>query len=145
MMRRNVPCDYWNTWEVSVSYMLANLKRLPRCRRQKSEDASSEALGFSKMRSSQRRRQGRGDSEFIATLGEVKDVIGEWHDWEELAGIAEELSQHTGCKLLKEIHATAQDKFEHALATTNRMRKSSLGTSTKGRRRRSSIQSFSRV
>ena len=85
------------------------------------------------------------DSEFIATLGEVKDVIGEWHDWEELAGIAEELSQHTGCKLLKEIHATAQDKFEHALATTNRMRKSSLGTSTKGRRRRSSIQSFSRV
>src|SRR5881396_3504744 len=20
MMRRNVPCDYWNTWEVSVSY-----------------------------------------------------------------------------------------------------------------------------
>src|SRR5947208_6259351 len=32
------------------------------------------------------------DSEFIATLSEVKDVIGEWHDWEELAGIAEELS-----------------------------------------------------
>src|SRR5438067_11121605 len=52
----------WNTWEVSVSYMLANLKRLPRCRRQKSEDASSEALGFSKMRSRQRRRQGRGVS-----------------------------------------------------------------------------------
>src|SRR5437773_1022119 len=64
---------------------------------------------------------------------------------EKVAGTAEELSQHTGCKLLKEIQATAQDKLEHALATTKRMRKSSLGTSTKGRRRRSSIQSFSRV
>src|SRR5205823_14761657 len=38
--------------------------------------------------------------------------------------------------------ATLPCEFEHALATTNRMRKSSLGTSTKGRRRRSSIQSI---
>jgi CHAD domain-containing protein len=29
-----------------------------------------------------------GNQEFIDKLGEVKDAIGEWHDWEELIAIA---------------------------------------------------------
>jgi hypothetical protein len=32
--------------------------------------------------------------EFITRLGEVKDAIGEWHDWEELTAIAADILDH---------------------------------------------------
>jgi CHAD domain-containing protein len=45
---------------------------------------------------------------FVEDLGVVKDAIGEWHDWEELVGIASKLLDHGGnCLLLAELKRTA--------------------------------------
>jgi CHAD domain-containing protein len=73
-----------------------------------------------------------GDNDFVDILGEVKDAIGEWHDWGELAAIARKVIQHPGCNLLRGIRSTAEKKFERALALANRMRKENLGTGGKG-------------
>lgn len=70
--------------------------------------------------------------EFIDALGQVKDSIGEWHDWNELAVISQGLIQHDGCKLLKGIHATVQDRFEHAMESANQMRKQHLSAPERG-------------
>jgi CHAD domain-containing protein len=69
-----------------------------------------------------------GDAKFAETLGKVKDAIGEWHDWEELAAIAHQLLDHRpACNLINEIHSIRQVKFEHALAIANEMRTEYLG------------------
>ncbi len=60
---------------------------------------------------------------FVKILGEVKDAIGEWHDWQELGGIAEQVLNHgSGCGVLKLAHSTAKAKFDYALSLANRMR-----------------------
>lgn len=74
------------------------------------------------------------DREFVVVLGEVKDAAGEWHDWEELAGIAAQVIQHRGCDLLKQIRSTAERKFQHALTLANRMRKQDLARSSRRQR-----------
>ena len=68
---------------------------------------------------------GRADQQqFVNALGEVKDAIGEWHDWEELIGIANEVLDHgQGCRLVAELRKISEAKFEHALSRTNEMRK----------------------
>ena len=75
------------------------------------------------------------DSDFVKSLGEVKERIGEWHDWEVLAEIAQQMNQHPGCKLLSTIRSTAEQKFEEALSTANHMRKRSLGATAPPRGR----------
>jgi CHAD domain-containing protein len=37
---------------------------------------------------------GPRNQEFIDRLGEIKDAIGEWHDWEELIAITVEVLDH---------------------------------------------------
>lgn len=64
---------------------------------------------------------------FVDSLGEVKDAIGVWHDWQELLAIAKEVLQHSGCKLVAEIDRTAQQKLELALESANRLRRGYLG------------------
>jgi CHAD domain-containing protein len=62
--------------------------------------------------------------EFVRSLGEVKDAIGEWHDWEELVAIAREVLNHgTKCQLLHELRRIADTKYENALALAETMRK----------------------
>jgi CHAD domain-containing protein len=69
-----------------------------------------------------------GHHEFFDSLTEVKDAIGEWHDWEELIAIAEDLLDHgPGCKLLHELKQVSARKYEHALGLANKMRKEFLG------------------
>jgi CHAD domain-containing protein len=64
-----------------------------------------------------------GGEEFVEKLGEVKDAIGEWHDWEELTAIAGQLLDHgASCKLIKHLHANCNSKLEHALITTKHFR-----------------------
>jgi CHAD domain-containing protein len=78
------------------------------------------------------------DAEFVESLGEVKDAIGEWHDWEELGGIAEKVLDHgAGCSVMKLIRSTARKKFDHALAIANRMRHQYLEQRGPERRTRS--------
>ena len=79
---------------------------------------------------------------FVEKLSEVKDAIGEWHDWDELSGIARELLNHgSRCKLLRELKAVRDSKYDRALLLANEMRNTYLpwranaGTS-KGRQAR---------
>src|SRR6266566_9311375 len=56
-------------------------------------------------------------AKFVDDLGKVKDAIGEWHDWEELVGIATEvLSHRTRCGLQSELRRITQKKYDHALS-----------------------------
>src|SRR2546430_2575404 len=73
---------------------------------------------------------------FIESLGEVKDAIGEWHDWEELIAIAADLDEHgPNCKLVEELKKISERKYEHALSLTNHMRRDYLRGSTGGGKR----------
>ena len=65
--------------------------------------------------------------EFVRSLDEVKDAIGEWHDWEELAAIAREVLDHgTKCQLRRELRRIADTKYKNALALAETMRKKFL-------------------
>jgi CHAD domain-containing protein len=81
------------------------------------------------------------DTEFVDLLGEVKDAIGQWHDWEELEAIAKEASDHQGCQLLKQIHLRAESEFRRALELSNRMRRQSLSPRSHRSPRRSDKKS----
>jgi CHAD domain-containing protein len=62
--------------------------------------------------------------EFVEALGENKDAIGEWHDWEELKAIAAKILDHTtGCQLRRELNEIAQQKYESALSSANKLQK----------------------
>jgi CHAD domain-containing protein len=66
--------------------------------------------------------------QFVKKLGEVKDAIGEWHDWEELIAIATDVVSHgSQCNLLRSLKATSEKKFEGALTLANEMRRSYAG------------------
>jgi CHAD domain-containing protein len=84
------------------------------------------------------RLAGDPDQNLLDALGSVKDVIGEWHDWEELVGIAEKTLEHgTPCKLTQTLKATTQKKFDNALSEAEQLRKRYLGLSDKKRPPRS--------
>lgn len=64
---------------------------------------------------------------FVEKLKQVKDAIGEWHDWQELLSISGKVLDHDGnCRVLREIKSTCDHKFQHALVVTNEMRKQYL-------------------
>lgn len=64
--------------------------------------------------------------EFVETLNSVKDLIGLWHDWEELLAIAQEVLDHSNCKLIRELKSSADRKYVDALAQAESMRKKYL-------------------
>jgi CHAD domain-containing protein len=56
-------------------------------------------------------------ADLMKQLVEVKDAIGDWHDWVELVEITEPLNDHgASCKLMKRLRATADSKYKHALS-----------------------------
>ncbi|HEX4785898.1 MAG TPA: CHAD domain-containing protein, partial [Candidatus Sulfotelmatobacter sp.] len=58
-----------------------------------------------------------GGDEFAKELGELKDAIGEWHDWEELIAIAEEILDHgPKCELTRELKSTRDKKYKNAIS-----------------------------
>jgi len=62
----------------------------------------------------------------VKLLGDVKDAIGEWHDWETLIEIAAEIvdADHgTICAVGHQLKAIAREKFEHAVWVTRQMRR----------------------
>ncbi|HZR29170.1 MAG TPA: CHAD domain-containing protein [Terriglobales bacterium] len=77
------------------------------------------------------------DAGFVKILGEVKDTIGEWHDWQELGRIAEQVLDHgPGCEVLKLVRSIAKAKFNHGLLLANRMRQEYLEEPDDKRHRR---------
>jgi CHAD domain-containing protein len=64
------------------------------------------------------------DTEFIDTLAEVKDKIGEWHDWNELAAVADKVLDHgAACAITKQIKLKTKEELEEALSVANTMRR----------------------
>jgi CHAD domain-containing protein len=80
-----------------------------------------------------------GDSsqqDFLDRLDEVKDAIGEWHDWAELEAIARKVLTHGAqCPVLREIRKTADAKYEQALEKSQQLRKKFLRVSEGSRSR----------
>ena len=74
-----------------------------------------------------------GHHSFIDALTEVKDAIGEWHDWEELITTAADLLDHAHCKLLQELRAASARKYERALSLANKMRRDFLRPGRSGK------------
>jgi CHAD domain-containing protein len=64
---------------------------------------------------------------FVEDLGEVKDAIGEWHDYAELVRIASKQLDHDGnCALRAELKRIAAGKYDHALSLALKLRKTYL-------------------
>jgi CHAD domain-containing protein len=79
------------------------------------------------------------DQEFVEKLGEVKDAIGGWHDWEELTAIAVPLLDHReSCKLIKRLHLNCTSALERALIITSRFQDKYLKSTRPGHRPRNS-------
>jgi CHAD domain-containing protein len=73
--------------------------------------------------------------QFLDMLGRCKNAIGEWHDWEELIGIATDVLEHEkNCKLLQELMETSARKYERALAITQDMRKLYVNVPARGKK-----------
>jgi len=63
------------------------------------------------------------DKAFVDALGVVKDQIGEWHDWKQLAQVAHQaIPGPEDHALLAEIRKTASKKLRQAKAVSNAMR-----------------------
>jgi CHAD domain-containing protein len=61
--------------------------------------------------------------DLVEMLGEVKDKIGEWHDWTELACIVEDVLQHSGrCEVVEQIRSGAKLRFDKAMTLANHLR-----------------------
>jgi CHAD domain-containing protein len=82
--------------------------------------------------------------EFVQQLGEVKDAIGEWHDWEELVAISKTVIDHgANCGLLDGLRNIGDSKYKNAKVLTENMRKKFLRISdrkTKRSRRRAAFR-----
>jgi CHAD domain-containing protein len=65
--------------------------------------------------------------ELIDVLGEVKDAIGDWHDWDELVAIAARVLNHgVNCRLFAKLKEISREKYDRALSLATRMRKQFL-------------------
>lgn len=63
------------------------------------------------------------DPKFVDALSKVKDQIGDWHDWQQLARIAEEtLITQDDHAVLKKIKKIGLKKFNRSLAAANALR-----------------------
>lgn len=75
------------------------------------------------------------DKEFVDALGNLKDAIGEWHDWGELVGTAEKVLHHaSNCNLIRELKTITSRKFQSALADAETMRRKYLRASASRRK-----------
>lgn len=66
------------------------------------------------------------DAEFIASLGQVKDAIGEWHDWSELAFFAAGIFEQNRPELVQKIRGVAAKKLRLAIQIANKTRRNYL-------------------
>lgn len=73
------------------------------------------------------------DTPLLCSLGEAKDAIGKWHDWSELSVIAAEVLDHAGrCAVRDQIELHAKNKFDHALAVSNELKRKYLQAQPRG-------------
>jgi CHAD domain-containing protein len=66
----------------------------------------------------------KSDPGFVAALGKVKDQIGDWHDWQQLSGFAQQvLDMQDDHMLLAQIDRTGEQKLSEALSSANVLRR----------------------
>jgi len=76
----------------------------------------------------------QADQGFIDALGKVRDEIGDWHDWQQLAGIARKVAgARQNRALLAQIDAAVKQKLTHALAGANGLRRKYLHATALGK------------
>ncbi len=90
-------------------------------------------LKVKELRNVLRMAERNAGSEFVAALGQVKDAIGEWHDWQDLLATAEEiLDNGSSCNVLRELRTRVNDKYEYALRSAETLRRKYLQESRDG-------------
>ncbi len=63
------------------------------------------------------------DAALVKALGEVKDKVGEWHDWLQLGAVTREnITQNSREDLLRKIDKTADSKFREAMRVAQQLR-----------------------
>jgi CHAD domain-containing protein len=63
------------------------------------------------------------DSKFIAALGDVKDQLGLWHDWNELAAISSKVLGHRGrCPIAAQIGSRTKEELKKGLKSAYALR-----------------------
>lgn len=68
------------------------------------------------------------EQELVDALREVKDAIGEWHDWSELGAQDEKvLGDRSRSELSKHIRSTTEDRLHSALTLATRLRQKYFG------------------
>jgi len=87
-------------------------------------------LKVKKLRDVIRLAQGPVQAGLADTLGEVKDTIGDWHDWEELLSIGNKVLDGQSRSLVNKIRRVAARKYSRALSDTLHMRRKYLSTRT---------------
>jgi hypothetical protein len=84
-------------------------------------------LGVKELQNVLRLGEHSSNGEFVNALGQVKDAIGEWHDWEELLAITKGVLDHgTECTLLRRLKEISDEKYRDALSKAENMRKQCL-------------------
>jgi CHAD domain-containing protein len=108
----------------SVLTLLSELRRPRRLRR---SNLHEYRLQVKELRNLLQMAEHSDQQPFVDRLGQVKDAIGEWHDWEVLVAIAKDvLDHHRNCQLLEKLRKTALMKYENALRLSEAMRKQDL-------------------
>jgi CHAD domain-containing protein len=106
-------------------HLLRDLKRPPMLRPQ---NLHPYRLKVKKLRDIVRLAQGPVQAGLVATLGEVKDAIGDWHDWEELLSIGTEVLDGQSSSLVNKIKGVAARKYSRALSSALHLRRKYLST-----------------
>jgi CHAD domain-containing protein len=80
-------------------------------------------LNVKKLRDVVRLSDRDNHSKLAGSLDQVKDAIGDWHDWQELARLAGEVLEESRGVLSKAVVRTAQQRYVRALSLTEGMRR----------------------
>jgi CHAD domain-containing protein len=83
-------------------------------------------LKVKKLRDVVRLSEDANHSKLAKALGEVKDAIGDWHDWQELARLAGEVLQEPQGVLSQAIANTVHQRYGRALAVAEGLRRDFL-------------------
>jgi len=82
---------------------------------------------------------------FIRELKSVQDAIGDWHDWQELAGTAEKrFSDRVNCALLREARTVLSARHSDAISAVTKLFAVALAPSKKPPRSAPSFQTSAR-
>lgn len=77
------------------------------------------------------------ESEVLDALGEVKNTIGEWHDWNELKKFAAKVLRHgRSCGLRTKIDSIVKQKLERAVLAASQLKQRFVKTSANTERKR---------